>query len=260
MKTNGKREVIARIIRQSLVLAALLATLLSTARISRAQSSATSPTTPTARIAAASTEKPIPPAAKGQLEGITVHGHWTIDVKNPDGKLVSHREFENSLAPSNGGASLLAALLGRVVTPGSWWVLLTDTTKKNVIDISEPNSPASADCAVIPTQSTTGSCSLSLSVAGPSVSPGTLTGTTLTFTGSGTVPAGFPSTISYVETDNFPCGPSLSPSTCLTGTVPNIEGIFALTSRNLDGLSGDPAAVPVTPMQTVSVTVVISFQ
>jgi Na+-transporting methylmalonyl-CoA/oxaloacetate decarboxylase gamma subunit len=42
------------------------------------------------------------PAAKGTHEGIKVHGHWTIEVKNPDGKLVTHREFENSLAPNNG--------------------------------------------------------------------------------------------------------------------------------------------------------------
>ncbi|HSP63214.1 MAG TPA: hypothetical protein VLQ90_09555, partial [Pyrinomonadaceae bacterium] len=33
----------------------------------------------------------------GQKEGIKVHGHWTIDVRNPDGTLVTHREFENDL-------------------------------------------------------------------------------------------------------------------------------------------------------------------
>ena len=26
-----------------------------------------------------------------------MHGHWTIDVRNPDGTLVTHREFENAL-------------------------------------------------------------------------------------------------------------------------------------------------------------------
>jgi len=26
-----------------------------------------------------------------------VHGHWTIDVREPDGTLVSHNEFENAL-------------------------------------------------------------------------------------------------------------------------------------------------------------------
>lgn len=33
-------------------------------------------------------------AARGQHEGIQVHGHWTIVVRNPDGKVVSRTEFE----------------------------------------------------------------------------------------------------------------------------------------------------------------------
>ena len=94
MKTNGKSEVIARIARQSLVLATLFAMLLLAADISRAQSSATSPATPTAKMAAPSAAKPVRPAAKlpakSPHEGITVHGHWTIDVKNPDGTVASH--------------------------------------------------------------------------------------------------------------------------------------------------------------------------
>src|ERR1700747_3718133 len=39
----------------------------------------------------------------GQHEGIKVHGHWTIEVRNPDGSLTRHVEFENSLDP---GATL----------------------------------------------------------------------------------------------------------------------------------------------------------
>jgi hypothetical protein len=36
--------------------------------------------------------------AQGTSDGITVHGHWTIDVKNPDGRVASHHEFENALS------------------------------------------------------------------------------------------------------------------------------------------------------------------
>lgn len=35
--------------------------------------------------------------AGGLAAGIKVRGWWTIDVRNPDGKLFSHTEFENSL-------------------------------------------------------------------------------------------------------------------------------------------------------------------
>lgn len=38
--------------------------------------------------------------SSGRNEGIKVHGHWTIEVRDPDGRLAAHREFENSLAPS----------------------------------------------------------------------------------------------------------------------------------------------------------------
>jgi hypothetical protein len=54
----------------------------------------------------------------GSSGGITVHGHWTMDVLDPDGSLVEHREFENSL--QSGGKEILSHLLSRSVTPGKW--------------------------------------------------------------------------------------------------------------------------------------------
>jgi hypothetical protein len=51
-------------------------------------------------------------------EGIKVHGHWIIDIRNPDGNLVAHHEFENALVPS----PALASLLGRTKTAGRWMI------------------------------------------------------------------------------------------------------------------------------------------
>jgi len=62
-----------------------------------------------------------PPAPRGQREGVTVHGHWTIEVRNPDGKVVTHREFENALNAQTGGPLLTALLLGQN-SPGAWAV------------------------------------------------------------------------------------------------------------------------------------------
>lgn len=65
-----------------------------------------------------------PPVRKsdgGPKEGIKVHGHWTIDVRNPDGTLVSHREFENALA--DGGEPLVYMLM-RIMKAGEWQVIL----------------------------------------------------------------------------------------------------------------------------------------
>ena len=36
----------------------------------------------------------------GPQKGIKVYVHWTIEVRDPDGKLAAHREFENALEPS----------------------------------------------------------------------------------------------------------------------------------------------------------------
>lgn len=57
-------------------------------------------------------------------EGIKVHGHWTIEIRNPDGSLASHSEFENSLADS--GKWHLAGILGKFYTVDAWEIVLVD--------------------------------------------------------------------------------------------------------------------------------------
>jgi hypothetical protein len=80
-------------------------------------------------------------APKGTSEAVKVHGHWTIEVRNPDGKLVKHVEFENSLDPGfslnlnvpsdssvpiPGGAAFLNAMLSGAASPdpASWGIFL----------------------------------------------------------------------------------------------------------------------------------------
>ena len=269
MKTNSKYEVIARIAGQSLVLAALLAMVLSTASISGAQSNATPPATQAAKPAPAQKAPALAaakPPAKGESEGIKVHGHWTIEIKNPDGKLVTHREFENSLVNSpiwGNGAGLLAGILDRSATIGPWQITLADPTQTNFVWVYEPNSQAYAGCAAeaLQQQQQYGffdACSNNLSVTGAQYGTNSgFTGSTLTLTGSGVVPQGYPATIGFVATSNWVCPPSQAPSACATGG----GGIGAgFTTRTLDGQNGDPAAVPVSAGQTAAVTVVISFQ
>jgi len=89
----------------------------------------------TARATPAATPKsaaePAAPAkaaetAKPGNDGIKIHGHWVLEVKNPDGKLVKRLEFDNSLVTYDGaqdsafttGDQLGIALLSGNVTPG----------------------------------------------------------------------------------------------------------------------------------------------
>ena len=62
------------------------------------------------------------PSRDGSREGIKVHGHWTIEVRNPDGTVVTHREFENSLLP--GGAAYLAGCMVNGCAQTTWKIRL----------------------------------------------------------------------------------------------------------------------------------------
>ena len=54
----------------------------------------------------------------GPHAGIQIHGHWTIEVREPDGTLVTHREFDNALVAT--GPETLASILSRQRSPGLW--------------------------------------------------------------------------------------------------------------------------------------------
>jgi hypothetical protein len=51
----------------------------------------------------------VPQLAAAQSEGIRVRGQWVIDVRDPDGTLAQHLEFDNALTPA--GQHVLAGLL-----------------------------------------------------------------------------------------------------------------------------------------------------
>jgi hypothetical protein len=66
-------------------------------------------------------EEESPKAHKKGSEGVKVHGHWLLQVKNADGTLGERREFENSLVTdedTTSGDQMLAGLLGGDITPG----------------------------------------------------------------------------------------------------------------------------------------------
>lgn len=172
----------------------------------------------------------------GQHEGIKVHGHWTIEVRNPDGKLVTHREFENAL--DSFGGRLLAQYLARTVTVGQWNVALTAAPTTFYID--EPGPAASA-----PNPGTV------IGVLTVSVSPSGV----LVLSGSGT--ASISATITSVFSQPSACAPTIAPSMCNVAsgneTGASLGDLPFLTSATL------ASPVAVTAGQTIAVTVNISF-
>jgi hypothetical protein len=178
----------------------------------------------------------------GNHEGITVHGHWVITVKNPDGTVATRREFENGLNMGNGtgGTGLLASILGRAASVGSWGIQFVDTGGKiNIWEINEPNSPQVAVCTSDASLSAQGwltadpvinnalvnlggsgavVCSSNLSVTVP-LSANLSTGA-LQLSGSAVVPQNYPAHdfIQYVATFNSPCQGSVASSACITAS------------------------------------------
>jgi hypothetical protein len=90
------------------MLAGLLTLALASATSSFAQSNA----------ATASDAAPAAQAPKGAGEGIKVYGQWTIEIRNRDGSIARHVEFENALTSE--GPAILSGLLFGSLVPGSW--------------------------------------------------------------------------------------------------------------------------------------------
>jgi len=59
-------------------------------------------------------------------QGIRVHGHWTIDVKNADGTPAQHHEFENQLQYD--GTQYLTALISGYAVAGDYAIYFTNAT------------------------------------------------------------------------------------------------------------------------------------
>jgi len=293
MRAIGKYEVIARIAGPGLVLGAVFALVLSSSSVGRAQASTTSPAVPAATPAQAAptaqAEQPATPAKRqpgGTDEGIKVHGHWMIEVRSPDGKLVSHTEFENSVIPSTQEPMII--LVG-AYTAGEWGIVMGgnsspctanvvgpfgvfDTEGIYNITFAPPYCVISGTAPFItPTGCTAAaggipasSCSQSLGVVPNSGGD--------FFTLSGQVVATESGTISRVGTILGVCPNGVSPNTCATETARDsaqdfVSGFTAATlpqsgSGTPCGGTGEISCAVTVPAagDTINVQVTISFQ
>ena len=160
---------------------------------------------------------------------VTVHGQWTIIVRNKHHKIVARRHFENALVPS--GAAVLARLLSRASGAGSWGVNIGFGAIVDSTNTATDSPPFYKNLTV--TAPTTG----------PDANKVVL---------SGTATPSSDTTINNVDTYLGECtGPPTAGCTSPASSQ--------FTHKALDGLNGDPAAVPVAAGQQVAVTVKLSF-
>jgi hypothetical protein len=166
--------------------------------------------------------------------GIKVHGHWTIDLRNPDGTLATHREFENSLAPL--GPSVLASNLAHQTVTGTWNIQLQGSVCSGAyctiyedLDINAIGPNVFKGLTV--SAPTSGPYNYALVLSGSFIAPT-----------SGTVGA----VATYVNT----CTPFYAPSSCTYGSFITVaDSSFTFTFENIPVIGG----------QLVDVNVVISF-
>jgi hypothetical protein len=174
------------------------------------------------------------PSRDGSHEGIKVHGHWTIEVRDPDGTVVTHREFENSYYSVGG---LLPSLLARKNSLGGWAIWM-NVAGGRAIFIVEPIVPGSATGASANNNLTvtpTPSGQIILAGSGPALDAGNIT---------------------LVATLNWLCAADVSPTNCYAATANATISTPGLTNFSGTTLS---TSVPVLPGQIVQATVTLSF-
>ena len=182
--------------------AVLVVIILALAYAGGAQDKGAVPTTaPRETRVADNTEPP-----SGPHEGIKVHGHWTIVVKNSDGSIATQREFENALQVSE-AAPYLAKVLGRTTTVGYWDIVLTSNDPNNGTPCIAVGFAGPIRCHVSePKKLVQGGASTNLTVT---------VGNTLIFAGSFTATAN--GKITTVGTLGGSCQPTLTPAATCVG-------------------------------------------
>jgi hypothetical protein len=210
------------------------------------------PLVPAQKPAAAKAASP-----SGPKEGIKVHGHWTIEIRNPDGRLVERREFKNALSAF--GKASLARFLQRVSKPGEWIVELRSAT-------FSPEGPCGTSsligspCRIYEKASQLPEASSTEVFKTLTVSSQSETNNTVL---SGTATATRTESISTVATQLYRCPadtqgvcPHIPNEECVTG----LGGIL-LCSPNVREFTGTTLATPINVVagQIIQVTVVISF-
>jgi hypothetical protein len=192
---------------------------------------------PEAKSVTAKAAKEQEPSSPAKGDSIAVHGHWVLEIWNPDGSLASRHEFENSL--QSGAGSLIGQVLTQARTPGSWIVGID----------SGPNDQFLAQNAGTCTALGVGTsfCTPSLTTQVPNNGTGfVLQGSTQQFPASSS--GATQSVFTYLET----CPIATAAPTCLSSPTSTGAPTVLITLTA-------PSGVTVATGQIVTVTVTITF-
>jgi len=221
---------------------------------------------PAATVAASCTAVKKEAEAPGKsLDGsIKVHGHWVINVRNPDGTVADHRDFENSLAIGSGGDVFLIGLLAGYYVPGDFGIevlgaachyscgIVQSVSTWPGLDLCGPGNDAQTCSTTLAYNAvlapTTGSTSFTLSGSVLAPDAGTLTQVRTLFNACNAV-NGYKPGAPIVA----PAGPStMAPIDCHGTKLTALVGYLTATGNFT------PLQITV-PGQNIEVTVTITF-
>jgi hypothetical protein len=202
-------------------------------------------------------------------QGVKVHGHWAIDVKNPDGAVAKHVEFENSLVVGGNGDNLLAYALTGYLSAADWALSLNNANSSETALCGQVCYGVNSSNSLMGQMFCSGSSS-SRCTTGTSVKPilAGLGGGFATIKITGNITPASSGNITSVQTLMGGCTTpplyvgdisisNMSPQVCQNSTLSSLPsgtffyGPFTSTS------SFTP--IPVVAGQIVSITVTISF-
>jgi len=232
---------------------------------------------------------------KTRGEGVKVHGHWVIDVRNADGSLAQHRDFHNSLVTNDsyeGGDWALTYALSGAQTPGGLTIgfVTVDTTAHTDPSVycfggslgscylftATNNALTSVTNSLFSSAKNVETGLVSTLVMPPRTVPGSFGALTYVLSGNYVIPAGL-GTINAVQTYMTLCAPNtsspvgttgfilgdFSPSKCVAGQITANEtaGVLPFTSTTVtSGTTSVPLPITgLTAGQVISVTVTLSF-
>jgi hypothetical protein len=218
---------------------------------------------PAAPKAIAASEEAAQKPAPGINQGVKMHGHWIIDIKNPDGTLAQHHEFENSIQYD--GQNYLVGLLSGYASPGAMGIYFTAPTNGTA-----PCAATYNFCAIVTSLTTAPAvnlCGNYYCATGLTITPTFGVGPTLKLAGS--ITANEAGTIGTVGTTMNGCGQTgvafgayptamstVSPATCFTSTVSGAGG-----GNDFGGTMTSTSISPISVAngQIIQVTVTLSF-
>ncbi|MGD0346482.1 MAG: hypothetical protein ABSA85_06980 [Terracidiphilus sp.] len=223
---------------------------------------------------AANPEKPAP---KGTQEGIHVSGHWVIEVKNPDGTVAVRREFENSLITPTGfpnasltGSQFLVALLsGNAFVPSGslgqiWGIQLSSVNNGDTSPCTQQSLFSNNGITGIPGTQSANNCQIVPTITPPAGTVVSTQSSTPPYTTSSSLPAQFTiaGTVQATQAGTIDTVFTLG-ALKMSGGTSIVLFPFSTLTLGLAATGTTPATPPVVPVvanQTISATVIYSFQ